>query len=255
MTNRNMTKENQPLSPAKISSVLNSDENTEKQKAEFFFEQFIEAMKACRHCQKDFGFEPRPIQWGNPDAKIVLVSQAPGQKVHDLGKPFSDLSGKKLRQKWFYVTEEQFYNPSNFYFSMAGHCFPGKTSKGSDRKPPKVCWQRWTSQELEYLKRAELFLVIGQEAASRLFPNQKFEDLVFSHQTLYGKPCYVLPHPSPLNYRWTKKHPEFEEHWLPEIRQKIYEILDLPQAQMETYRNLKSPQKESWQKGGSQKEC
>ena len=259
-----MTNENQPLSTVQASSVLAVDPPeahtqdtdytvSQKQNSGSAFEQFVQAMKACRHCQEDFGFEPRPIQWGNPDARIVLVSQAPGQKVHELGKPFSDLSGKKLRQKWFYVTEDQFYNPSNFYFSMAGHCFPGKASKGYDRKPPKICWQRWTSRELEQLKQAELFLIIGQEAASRLYPNQKFEDLVFSHHKLYGKPCYILPHPSPLNYRWTKNHPEFEEHWLPEIRQKIYEILDLSPSQMETYQDLKSPLKESWQKGGSKK--
>lgn len=249
--NKSMTCKNQYPSPTFDANSTQKKELDDQQIAKLPFDQLIAAMKECRYCQNEFGFEPRPIQWGNPDAKIVMVSQAPGLKVHDLGKPFSDLSGKKLRQKWFYVTEDQFYNKSNFYFSMAGHCFPGKAAKGHDRKPPKICWKRWTKHELEHLKEAELFLIIGQEAASRLFPGQKLEDLVFSHQTLNGKPCYFLPHPSPLNYRWTKNHPEFEQVWLPEIRAKIYEILGLPPEQMEFYKNLQKPLVESWQKASA----
>lgn len=184
-----------------------------------------EGLKACRRCQDLFGYEPRPVQWGNPEAKIMHISQAPGKKVHEIGRPFSDLSGKRLRNDWYQISEEQFYNPDLFYFTTAGHCFPGKAKNGGDRKPPKCCWDLWTKREIELMKDVQLYLVVGSEAASRLFPGRPLKELVFADLQLNGKPCYVLPHPSPLNMNWLRDHPEFAKEKLPEIRAHIHEIL------------------------------
>ena len=194
-----------------------------------------EQMKKCRLCQEEFGFEPRPVTFGNPNAKIMHISQAPGLKVHETGKPFNDLSGKCLRQQWYEISDEQFYNPDNFYFTTMGHCFPGKGDRGNyDRKPPKRCYDLWTSKEIELMDGCELYLVVGSEAASRLFPKKKLADLVFQDQTLNNKPCFVLPHPSPLNRRWLKTHPEFMEKRIPEIRKAIHRILDSePESEQE----------------------
>lgn len=75
------------------------------------------------------------------------------------------------------------------------------------------------------MDQCELYLVVGQEAASRIFPGRKLADLVFEDLNLHGKTCYVLPHPSPLNRKWLKDHPEFEQKRLPEIRARIHEVL------------------------------
>lgn len=221
-------------------------DQTEKSESQAF-KELAEGLKACRRCQELFGFEPRPIQWGSEQARVMLISQAPGIKVHELGRPFADLSGKKLRQQWLYVTEEQFYNPDLFYFSQAGHCYPGRDPKGGDKKPPKCCWTLWSSREVELLKNVELYIVIGAEAASRVFPGRSLEELVFSDLTLQGKPCFVLPHPSPLNYRWPKNHPEFGETRLPALRKKLYEIQGFSREQMERFEAGQVPKKESWQ--------
>lgn len=213
------------------------------------YEAFKARLEACRDCQASFGFEPRPIVWGYPHAKVAVISQAPGLKVHEHGRPFSDLSGKKLRQKWLCVSEEQFYNPEFFYFSPAGHCYPGKDKKGHDKKPPKACWEKWTAKELSYLKEVRLFIVVGLEAASRLFPGRTLEDLVFSDLEYQGKPCFVLPHPSPLNQNWPKKYPAFENEVLPCLQKTLYQVLGLSQNQLEDYLAGKVPAKESWQKG------
>lgn len=211
------------------------------------FRQFVRSLKACRRCRDSFGFEPAPIQWGEQDARILVISQAPGERVHRLGRPFADLSGKKLRQQWFLVSEEQFYNPHLFYFSMAGHCFPGKNARGTDRKPPKCCWTLWGERELRLLKTCRLILVIGKEAANRIFPGRTLDELVFSDLELNGKPCFVLPHPSPLNYRWPKAHPQFEQDVLPRVQKAVYRALDLGQDQRE--RLLRAdPSEESWQR-------
>jgi uracil-DNA glycosylase len=60
-----------------------------------------------------------------------------------------------------------------------------------------------------------------------MFPNQNFNDLIFNDQILYGKPAYILPHPSPLNMRWLKNNPEFELKRIKEIRKVIYKTLNI----------------------------
>lgn len=204
-------------------------------------------IRACRRCQEAFGFEPHPIVHGNPEAKIVSISQAPGASVHRLGRPFADLSGKRLRQKWYQVSEEQFYDPDLFYFTVMGHCYPGKAGRG-DARPPRICYEMWTEKELRLLAgSARLFLVIGQEAASRLFPGKKLEELVFEDQQLSGTRCFVLPHPSPLNRAWFGRHPEFEQVRIPEIRRAIHEVLEDDWTE-ETDFESRLPVRESWQK-------
>lgn len=74
----------------------------------------------CRLCQDAFGYEPRPIVQGNHNAKIMQISQAPSKSVHETGRPFYDASGRKLREEWYQISDEEFYNPDNFYVVAAG---------------------------------------------------------------------------------------------------------------------------------------
>lgn len=187
--------------------------------------KLLEDLKSCRHCEASFGYEPRPIQWGHPNARIMHISQAPGRKVHEIGRPFSDLSGKRLRIEWYQISDEQFYDKDLFYFTTMGHCFPGKGKNNYDKKPPRCCYDMWTKHEIELMDSCQLYLVVGGEAASRIFPGRRLLDLINDDLTLNGKPCYVLPHPSPLNMRWFRDHPEFVRDKVPEIRARIHDII------------------------------
>lgn len=179
-------------------------------------------LRACRHC--DGMLEPRPVVHGNPGAPILQVSQAPGKKVHETGIPFNDASGRRLRQDWYQISDAQFYDPDLFYITSMGHCYPGKGKTG-DKKPPRCCFDMWTRREIELKPGTRMMLVIGREAASRLFPKREFTELVFQDQEYDGIPCYVLPHPSPLNVRWFRMHPEFETQRMPVIREKLHQVL------------------------------
>lgn len=202
------------------------DENERK------FEQLCKEIRSCRECQARFGYAPRPVQRGARDAKIVQISQAPGAKVHESGIPFWDQSGKRLREKWYQISEEEFYNEHNFYFAMAAHCYPGKAKSG-DKLPPKVCWKKWGEQELALLEQPRLILVIGAQAASRLFPGEDFTKLVFEDLVYNGVRCFVLPHPSALNRRWFAAHPQFEKERVPAIRQAVWKALGKPEGKAE----------------------
>lgn len=182
-------------------------------------------IRECRACEELFGYEPRPILFGNADARIMQISQAPSRRVHETGKPFNDASGQKLRHDWYGITDEEFYNPDFFYIVSVAHCFPGKASGGGDRKPPKICAGKWLLQEMELVNN-EIYILVGKYAADFFFPKSNFTDLIFEDQRLNGKPAYVLPHPSPLNVKWFLDHPAFEEKRIKEIRYEIHRILN-----------------------------
>lgn len=179
----------------------------------------------CRDCKK-FGVEPNPIIYGKPNAKIVHISQAPSKNVHLTSKPFNDASGKKLREVWYQISDEVFYNEDNFYITAIAHCFPGKAKNGGDKKAPVHCAEKWLQKELSLINN-QLYIILGKQAASFLFPERDYNDLIFSDNELNGKLAFVLPHPSPANSKWFKDHPEFEEERLQCIRKEVYRILNI----------------------------
>lgn len=172
---------------------------------------------------EEFGENACPF-WGNQTARIVSVSQAPSQSVIKYQRPFSDKSGEKLRRSWYQVSDEAFYNPDNFYFTAIGMYFPGKDKKGGDLKPSFKWAREWLLPELSYLN-PKLFLILGRLAANFFFPKTKFEDLVFADQQLNRAATFVLPHPSPVNIKWFKDHPNFEKARLPIIRKHIHSVI------------------------------
>lgn len=178
---------------------------------------------ACRQCQPLFGFEPRPVVFGHQGAPIMQVSQAPSLSVHHAGLPFHDQSGKKLKHEWYRIEESTFYNPEKFYLTSMAHCYPGKLPGGGDRPPPRVC-EQWLSREVETVETG-LYILIGRRAADYFFPKRDFAELIFQDHIIHGKPALVLPHPSPLNYRWFKEHPDFEGSRVAEIRAMVHAAL------------------------------
>lgn len=165
-----------------------------------------------------------PLVWGEKEAKIVHISQAPSRLAITSQKPYSDKSGEKLRRQWYQISNRVFYNPKNFYITAIAHCFPGKDKKGADKKAPLVCAKTWLLKEISYLE-PKLFLVVGKQAAEFLFPGKSYQKLIFQDQTLNGIKCFVLPHPSPANIAWFRNNPEFEKKRLSQIREVIHKVL------------------------------
>ena len=53
----------------------------------------------------------------------------------------------------------------------------------------------------------------------------KYEELIFKDNVWNGKKTIVLPHPSPLNKKWIKDHPQFLQKRIHEIRNTIRDII------------------------------
>ncbi len=188
------------------------------------FAELVKEIKSCRECRSLFGFEPNPIVSGNQNAKVLQISQAPSQNAHNISKCFNDASGRKLRGEWYKIPDEDFYNDNNFYISGIGHCFPGKSPNSGDKEPPKKCADKWLKQEIK-LVNSKIIVLIGRYSANYFFPNKDFSELIFNNQKIDDKLTIVLPHPSLLNQKWFKDHPDFETKRLPEIRKIIHDIL------------------------------
>lgn len=188
------------------------------------FEELKNKIEKCRYCEEKFGFEPHPIFWGKENSKIVQISQAPSNNVHNNLKPFTDQSGKTLKYEWYQINDEIFYDKEIFYIGALAHCYPGKDKNGNDKQPPKCCFNKWVKEELKLINN-EIYIIIGAKASKIFFPNEKFEELVFKNNTLNNKLAIVLPHPSPLNKKWIKEHPKFMNERIIEVRKIINEII------------------------------
>ena len=181
--------------------------------------QLLNKIKNCDICKEKFGFQPHPVVFGSICSKIVQISQAPSATVYKTLKPFTDLSGKRLKYEWYRITDDVFYNTKNFYITSLAHCYPGKDKNGNDKMPPRICFNTWVKRELEFIDN-ELYIIIGAKSAKMFFPNEDFSDLVFKDNFINGKLTIVLPHPSPLNIKWFKDHPMF-------LNKRIFEIIKI----------------------------
>lgn len=188
------------------------------------FDSFMSKIRSCRQCRDLFGFEPNPIVFGSPISRIMQISQAPSKTVYETGKPFNDASGRRLRQEWYQITDDQFYNPVNFYIVSIAHCYPGKAPKGGDRRPPTDCAKRWLRKEMKLVDN-QIYILIGKIAADFFFPGRNFTDLVFEDQIIQDKPAYILPHPSPVNVKWFLDHPEFLDYRIIEVSRIVRQTL------------------------------
>src|ERR1700748_157083 len=117
---------------------------------------------ACRACEGELP-EPRPVVRVFPETRLLIVGQAPGNRVHQSGVPFTDPSGDRLRD-WMGVDYETFYADHRIGVAAMALCYPGTSPKGGDYPPPKRCAELWRPKLLAQLPKMELTLLVGSYA-------------------------------------------------------------------------------------------
>ena len=184
----------------------------------------LQDVRACAVCAAHLPLGPRPIVQMHASARILIVGQATGRKVHDTGIPFNDASGNRLRT-WLGMSADVFYDPSLVALLPMGFCFPG-TGKSGDLPPRPECAPTWRAALLAHLHQVELTLVIGQYAQAYHLPDApgSLTDTVLAWRAHW--PWVVpLPHPSPRNNLWLKRNPWFEVAVLPALRERVQAVL------------------------------
>jgi uracil-DNA glycosylase len=172
----------------------------------------------------------RPLLHADASSQLLIIGQAPGQKAHESGVPWSDRSGDRLRA-WLGLEEAEFYDPTITALVPMGFCFPGKSRSG-DAAPRAECAPRWHPPLLGALPNVRFTIFVGRYAFERYLGDvfDGLTDAVRAHETLL--PARVaLPHPSPRNNRWLAKHPWFEREVIPAIRSRVRALVgDSPAA-------------------------
>lgn len=186
--------------------------------------KLIAEITGCTICKKFLPFAPRPVFSVSAQSKILIIGQAPGQKVQNSGIPWDDKSGEELR-RWLGVTKEEFYNTRLFALMPMGFCYPGKGISG-DLPPRPECAPTWHLKLMKQMKQVELILLIGQYSQQYYLGEKLKSTLTETVKTFkeYLPEFLPLVHPSPRNRIWQTKNPWFEKEVVPYLLHKVKEI-------------------------------
>jgi uracil-DNA glycosylase len=184
-------------------------------------EKLLVEVRACAVCAQFLPLGPRPIVRAATEARILIVGQAPGARVHASGIPWNDASGERLRH-WLGVDVARFYNASSFAIIPMGFCYPGR-GKSGDNPPRRECAELWLDKLLAELPNIETTLLIGQYAQRHFLGARRKPSLSETVKAWaeFGPAFIPLPHPSPRNQAWFKRHPWFESDVLPMLRARV----------------------------------
>lgn len=182
-------------------------------------------VRACRVCAAHLPNQPRPVLRAASSARLLIVGQAPGRRVHETGIPWNDPSGDRLRD-WLQLSRDEFYDESCIAIIPTGFCYPG-TGKGGDLPPRPECAPLWHPRLRAALPEIRLTLLIGGYAQAYYLGAHRKATLTETvrHARDYLPEFLPLPHPSPRNQLWLKKNPWFAADTLSLLRGQLAESL------------------------------
>lgn len=178
----------------------------------------LERIRACRLCEATLPLGPRPVLRARPSARLLIVGQAPGTRVHESGIPWNDASGIRLRG-WLGLEREAFYDERDVAIVPMGFCYPGRGESG-DLPPRPECAQAWHGRLMPHLPQVRLRLLVGHYAQAHYLGaarGKTLTDTVRAYRD-YLPGTIPLPHPSPRNQLWFRSNPWFEDELVPVLR-------------------------------------
>jgi len=191
------------------------------------FDRLLAEIRACTHCA-DLPLGPRPIVRGRLSARLLIISQAPGTRVHETGLSFNDRSGERLRD-WLGIDTDTFYDETGVAIVGMGLCYPGRDAKGGDLPPRPECAPLWHPRLLPRLAAVELTLLVGSYAINHYLGRQKMGPAIARWRDFLPD-YFVLPHPSWRTTFWERQNPWFADELLPDLRARVAAALTPPRS-------------------------
>ncbi|MEQ9811707.1 MAG: uracil-DNA glycosylase family protein [Azospirillaceae bacterium] len=178
--------------------------------------------RACRICAPHLPLGPRPVFRVSPGARLLIIGQAPGTRVHDSGVPWDDRSGDRLRE-WLRLDPETFYDVGRVAIVPMGFCYPGRDKAGGDAPPRPECAPAWHPRLLPLMPAVGLTLLVGSYAQAHYLGRRRQKTMTETVRRFedYLPAFLPLPHPSWRNTAWLKKNPWFEADLLPLLRRRV----------------------------------
>ena len=186
----------------------------------------VNEARACGLCAPHLPLGPRPVLRASATARLLIVGQAPGIRVHETGVPWNDASGKRLRE-WLAVDEASFYDECRVAIVPIGLCYSGVLPKGGDKPPRPECAPTWHRRLRALMPQIELTLLVGSYAQAWYLGARRKATLT---ETVAGwreyLPAFVpMPHPSWRTTGWQRRNAWFDEDFLPAVRGRVTALL------------------------------
>jgi len=181
----------------------------------------IRQARECRVCAPHLPLGPRPVFLVGKGARLMIVGQAPGRRVHETGIPWNDPSGDQLRA-WLRMDRAQFYDARRVAIVPTGLCYPGSGERG-DLPPRPECAPLWQPRFRAALPGIRLTLLVGMHAQAYFLGRRRKKSLAQTVRAWreYLPEFFPLPHPSPRNRLWMKNNPWFVKEVLPALRRRV----------------------------------
>lgn len=166
-----------------------------------------------------------PLYHIEPDAKILIISQAPSRKAQESMIFWHDPSGDRLRN-WMGISQNQFYHSGKIAVMPLDFYYPGKGPHG-DLPPRKGFADKWHPLLLSLMPHVQLKLLIGQYAQKYYLQKNRQRKLTETVRQFedYLPDYFPLVHPSPLNYGWLKQHPWFQTQVVPRLQDEVGRLM------------------------------
>ncbi len=191
--------------------------------------RLLQEVRACQVCAPQLPLGPNPVLRAGHTARLLIIGQAPGTRVHATGIPWNDPSGDRLCD-WLQLERARFYDESRIAIIPIGLCYPGK-GKSGDLPPRPECAPLWHARLVHELPQLQLRLLVGKYAQDNYLGSKRRSMADTVHDYLEYLPEYFpLPHPSPRNVRWFREHPWFEAEVLPALRTHVAAVLCGPET-------------------------
>ena len=186
-------------------------------------------VRGCTLCAAHLPRGPRPVLRPSATARLLIVGQAPGTKVHESGVPWNDPSGDRLRD-WLGIGRETFYDRRRIAIVPMGFCYPGVLPRGGDAPPRPECAPHWHEPLLALMPAVELTLLVGQYAQAHYLGDRRGRTLTETvSRWREFLPGYLpTPHPSWRTRGWVARNPWFEAELLPALRSRVATLVGSP---------------------------
>jgi uracil-DNA glycosylase len=178
--------------------------------------------RGCTVCAASLPLGPRPVVRGRLSARLMIISQAPGTRVHETGLSFNDRSGDVLRS-WLGIDRATFYDEARIAILPIGLCYPGRDKGGGDLPPRKECAPLWQARLSAAYPNVALRILAGSYAINwhlrgRTRPTMGATVAAWRD---YLPDFLPLPHPSWRNVAWIRRNPWFEAELVPALRERV----------------------------------
>jgi uracil-DNA glycosylase len=189
-------------------------------------DSLLSEIRACQHCAPHLPLGPQPVVVANSAARLLIIGQTPGTRVHETGIPWNDKSGDRLRE-WLDIDKPTFYDSEKVAIMPMGFCYPGVQTTGGDAPPRADCAPLWHKRLRAHLPNVALTLLVGMYAQAYYLGKTRKKTLTATVAAWRDhRPSVMpLPHPSWRSSNLLKKNPWFETNLLPDLRARVRNLI------------------------------